>query len=78
MAAIVGKAMRTGLRRGLRDGSRGWLYVGVAAAAFQIARWIFTEPSETVFETELQPGQGIEVRTVARDGGGRESKRTRR
>ncbi|MEX0664847.1 MAG: hypothetical protein WD598_08780 [Acidimicrobiia bacterium] len=77
MAAIVAKLMRTGLRRGLRDGSRGWLYVGMTAAALQIARRIFTEQPETVFTTELKPGQGIEVRTVARHDGGR-GKRTRR
>jgi hypothetical protein len=78
MVGIVAKVMRTGLRRGVIDGSRGWLYLGITAAAIQVAKRVFTEPPETVFQTELKPGQGIEVRTVARGDGDRGSKRKRR
>lgn len=78
MSSVVGRLVRTGLRRGLVEGSRGWLYVGVTAAAVGIARRLLTEPPETVFESELKPGQGIEIRTVKRDDDGRGGKRTRR
>jgi len=67
MSPIVGRLVRKGLQRGLVDGSRGWLYVGVTAAAVGIARWLITEPPESVFESEIKPGQAIEIRTVARD-----------
>jgi len=78
MVGIVSRVMRTGIRRGVVDGSRGWLYLGITAAAIQLARRLFTEAPETVFQTELKPGQGIEVRTVARGDSDRGSKRTRR
>lgn len=70
--------MRSGFRRGVLEGSRGWLYVGMTAAAVGLARRVLTEPPETVFETELKPGQGIEVRTVRRDERGRKATKTRR
>jgi hypothetical protein len=67
MSPLVGRLVRTGLRRGLVDGSRGWLYVGATAAAVGIVRRLLVEAPETVFESELKPGQGIEIRTVKRD-----------
>ena len=63
MGWLVGRLVRNGFRRGVLEGSRGWLYVGMTAAAVGIARRILIEPAETVFETELKPGQGIEVRS---------------
>jgi hypothetical protein len=77
MGWLIGRLVRTGVRRGLRDGSRGWLYVGITAAAVGVLRRIFTEAPETVFETELEPGRGIEVRSVRR-GDDRGGARTRR
>lgn len=78
MSPIVGRLVRKGLQRGLIDGSRGWLYVGATAAAVGIARWLITEPPETVFLSEIKPGQALQIGTVKRDGGGRKAKRTRR
>ena len=77
MRSVVGRLVRTGLRRGLVEGSRGWLYVGITAAALGIARRLLTEPPETVFEAEIKPGQAIEIRTVPRDDrrGGTRSRR---
>jgi hypothetical protein len=77
MSPLVSRLARKGLQRGLVEGSRGWLYVGMTAAAVGIARWLITEPPETVFVSEIKPGQAIEIRTVRRDGE-RERKGTRR
>ncbi|MBM3672945.1 MAG: hypothetical protein FJW86_12310 [Actinobacteria bacterium] len=67
MTWLLGRLLRNGFKRGLLEGSRGWLYVGVAAAAVNVAKRILTEPEETVYSAELKPGQGIEVRTVRRE-----------
>jgi hypothetical protein len=76
MSWLWRRLLRTGLRRGLLEGSRGWLYVGVTIAAVGAARRIFGEPPETVFESEVKPGQRIEIRTVPPPA--RVEKRTRR
>jgi hypothetical protein len=78
MGWLVARLVRSGFRRGLLEGSRAWMYVGVTAAAVGVARRLLTEPPETVFSTELKPGQGIEVRTVRRDERGRGRARGRR
>jgi hypothetical protein len=67
---LARRLLRTGFRRGL-EGSRGWLYVGMSVAALRVARRLLVEPPETVFETELKPGEAIQVRTIpppAREG----------
>lgn len=65
MADVIARLSRTGLKRGLVEGSRGWLYVGVAATTFRVLRRLLTEP-EVVERIELKPGEGVEIRTVAR------------
>jgi len=62
-AELVARLSRTGLRRGLMEGSRGWLYVGVAATVLRVARRALAEP-EAVERFELKPGESIEIRTV--------------
>jgi hypothetical protein len=52
------------MRRGLFEGSRGWLYLGLAASALRVARFVLSE-SEVVETVELKKGEGIEIRTVA-------------
>jgi len=61
---MVTRLASTGLRRGLFEGSRGWLYVGVAATALRVLRRVLVEP-ETVEVFELGPGEAVEIRTVA-------------
>jgi hypothetical protein len=53
------------LKRGFLEGSRGWLYVGLAASAVRIARRVLAEPV-TVERFELDPGETVEIRTVKR------------
>jgi hypothetical protein len=63
---VVGRLARTGLRKGVFEGSRPWLYTGVVALAVRIlAR--FREKDETVFKGELEPGRGLEIRVVPPD-----------
>ena len=59
--------MRTGFRRGLLEGSRGWLYVGAATLAVRVVRRVLVEQPETVYATELKPGEAIEILTRRRD-----------
>ena len=75
MSWLWRRLLRTGLRRGLLEGSRGWLYVGVTVGAVGLARRILGEAPETVFETEVKPGERIEIRTIPRPA---EEKRARR
>jgi hypothetical protein len=63
---IVGRLARTGLRKGVFEGSRPWLYTGAVALAVRIlAR--FREKDQTVFKGELEPGSGLEIRVVPPD-----------
>lgn len=62
--SVVARLARTGLRRGLLQGSRGWLYVGVTAVALRAVKWVLVQPPETVYVREVKPGEAIEIRTV--------------
>lgn len=64
--SVVARLARTGLRRGLLEGSRGWLYVGVTAVALRAAKWLVVQPPETLYVGEVEPGEAIEIRTVRR------------
>jgi hypothetical protein len=55
---------RTGLRRGLRDGSRPWLVAGITAGALEFVRRALAEKPEVVYQAELGPGERLEVRTI--------------
>jgi hypothetical protein len=65
VADVVARLSRTGLRRGLFEGSRGWLYVGLAATSVRVLRRVLTE-REVVERFELAPGEAVEIRTVRR------------
>ena len=62
-SVLLGRLARTGMRRGVFEGSRGWLYLGLAASALRIVRYVITE-SEVVETIELKKGETIEIRTV--------------
>ncbi|MBA2325620.1 MAG: hypothetical protein H0V95_03110 [Actinobacteria bacterium] len=62
----VGRLARTGLRKGLFEGSRPWLYTGIAAVAVRVlAR--FREKDQTVYSGELKAGQRLEIRVIPPD-----------
>jgi len=65
VAGLIVRLSRTGLRRAFLEGSRGWLYIGVAASAVRIARRVLAEPV-VVERFELDPGETVEIRTVKR------------
>lgn len=65
MAGLIARLSRTGLKRGFLEGSRGWLYVGLAASALRIARRVLAEPA-VVERFELDPGETVEIRTIKR------------
>jgi hypothetical protein len=65
--SVLVRIARTGLRRGLRDGSRPWLVAGVTAGALELVRRALAEQPEVVYEAELQPGERLEIRTIPGD-----------
>jgi hypothetical protein len=72
---VISRLALRGLRRGLVDGSRPWLYVGVAAVAMRVLRWVLVQPEETVYEGEVKPGEAIEIRTARREPEGNKRRR---
>jgi hypothetical protein len=64
MAGVVGRLARTGLRKGLLEGSRPWLYTGVAALALRVVTRIGRAESQTVYSEALEPGQRLEIRVL--------------
>jgi hypothetical protein len=64
---ILIRIARTGLRRGIRYGSRPWLITGITAGLLALARRVLTESPETVYRTELKPGERLEIRTIPRN-----------
>jgi hypothetical protein len=61
---LLVRLARTGLRRGIRTGSQRWLFTGITAGLLAIARRVLTESPETVYRTELEPGERLEIRTL--------------
>jgi hypothetical protein len=59
---MLARLMRTGLRRGLRNGSRPWLAVGVTAGVLRALRWALARREEVVLREELAPGAALEIR----------------
>jgi hypothetical protein len=62
--SVLVRIARTGLRRGLRDGSRPWLVAGITAGALEVVRRALAEKPEIVYQAELEPGERLEVRTI--------------
>jgi hypothetical protein len=60
---LAARLTRIAWRRGVLEGSRGWLYVGVATVALRAARRFLAEPTAS-YTTELRPGQALEIRSV--------------
>lgn len=58
---------RTGLRRGLRTGSRPWFYAAVTAGALELLRRALSEQPRLVYQAEVQPGERLEIRTIPPD-----------
>ncbi|HZP30287.1 MAG TPA: hypothetical protein VFC99_15135 [Acidimicrobiia bacterium] len=63
MGTLLRRMSRTGLRRGLMEGSRAWMVVGVGATVLRLAGRALANRPEVVYRTELHPGEGLEIRT---------------
>jgi hypothetical protein len=61
---ILIRLARIGLRRGIRYGSRRWLIAGITAGLLALVQRVLTEPPKTVYSTELEPGERLEIRTI--------------
>ena len=59
-AHLTGSVARFALRRGLRGGSRPWLYVAAGATTLQVLQRLIA-PKPEVVQMKLRPGQGIEI-----------------
>jgi hypothetical protein len=64
---ILIRIARTGLRRGIRYGSRRWLITGITAGLLALVQRVITEPPKTVYSAELKPGERLEIRTIPRN-----------
>jgi hypothetical protein len=64
---ILVRIARTGLRRGIRYGSRRWLITGISAGLLALVHRMITEPPKTVYSAELKPGERLEIRTIPRN-----------
>lgn len=59
-AQVVARVGRMALRRGVRHGSRPWLYVAAGATALQVLQRV-TSPKPEVLTMKLRPGEGLEI-----------------
>jgi hypothetical protein len=66
MMEILVRLARTGLRRGIQTGSHRWLVTGITAGLLVIVQRVLSESPKTVYRTELQPGERLEIRTLPR------------
>ena len=65
VARLSGRVASLALRRGMRSGSRGWLYVAAGAQGLRMLQR-FLAPKPEVFRLNLKPGDAIEVREIRR------------
>ena len=63
---VVSRLARTGLRKGILEGSRPWLYTGLAAVTLRILGR-FREQDQVVYCDELKPGEHIRIRVIKPD-----------
>ena len=57
----VRTALRTGARRGLGDGSRGWLIVGALALGVRVFQWMARPGKQTIVTELLEPGESLVI-----------------
>jgi len=62
---VIARFASTALRRGMRSGSRGWLYAGAAASGLRLLHK-YAGRTEEVFSIRLRPGEALEIREIRR------------
>lgn len=65
---MLASLVRRGLRKGIFEGSRPWMAVGIAAGLVALVRRITAEPPETVWRDQLRPGEGVLIRVREPEG----------
>lgn len=65
LTRVTSRVATTALRRGMRSGSRGWLYIAAAAQGLRLFQRVVA-PKPEVFRIKLRPGEGIEIREIPR------------
>jgi hypothetical protein len=68
VATVLGRVLRTGIRRGVVEGSRSWTVAGTAAGVVLLARWIHQRPAPVVARQVLRPGESLTVTLREPDG----------
>jgi hypothetical protein len=53
------------VRKGLIGGSRGWMVVGVVVYGWKALRWLSARNPELVSVERIEPGQTVQITTVA-------------
>jgi len=53
------------VRKGLIGGSRGWMAVGVLVYGWKALRWLTARRPEVVSVERIEPGQTVQITTVA-------------
>jgi hypothetical protein len=64
VVSLLRPLARKGLRRGLLEGRRGWLVVGLTATGLRLIARMMSRKPEVVYTTELEPGERIEIRAL--------------
>jgi hypothetical protein len=64
-ARVTSRVATASLRRGMRSGSRGWLYIAATAQGLRLLQRVVARKPE-VFRIKLKPGEGIEIREIPR------------
>ncbi len=64
MPSVLRPLARTGLRRGLLEGRRAWLWVGLTATALRVIARVTSRKPEVVYSAELSPGDRLEIRAL--------------
>jgi hypothetical protein len=62
MEALLAYLRRTGFRRGLLGGSRGWMIAGGAAYAVRVLQRASRNEPVVVYREELEPGETVVIK----------------
>ena len=60
---VTSRVATLALRRGMRSGSRGWLYIAAAAQGLRLLQRVVAAKPE-VLRVKLRPGETIEIREI--------------
>lgn len=65
LAGLAGLLKSKAVRKGLIGGSRGWMTLGVVMYGWKALRWLSSRRPETISVERIEPGQSIQITTVA-------------